>query len=107
MRWRSSSVLSTPDVLTPRISLTSSAVSGSGEAKISASRIAFKALSLLSTVCLRIANRMRRVGRPRAFIDADRPEPARLEHPHQLQPNHLEKREKRDDESAAIVSIGE
>ena len=50
---------------------------------------------------------MRRIGRPGAFVHADRPEAARLEHPDQFQPNHLEKSEKRDDEAAAIVSVGE
>src|SRR5438128_12262643 len=62
--------------------------------------------SFLATMSLRIANRMRRVGRPRAFVHADRPEAARLEYPDQFQPNHLEKRETCDDEAVAIVGVG-
>src|SRR5215475_807342 len=100
-------------------------VSGSGEAKINASRIAFSSaaargapscnsailpsciVAFLSTVGLRIADRMRRVRRTRTFVDADRAEAARLEHPHELQSNHLEERQERDDEAAAIASVGE
>ena len=54
-----------------------------------------------------VANRMRRVGRPRALVDADRAEAAGLKYPHQLQANHLEQREKSDDEAAAVVDVGE
>ena len=85
--------------------------SGSGEAKMSASRIALISAEATSgrspsgavgpacpfsssaTVCLRIADRMRRVGRPRTLVDADRSEAARLEDPHQLQSNHFEQRD--------------
>src|SRR5207247_4520597 len=60
-----------------------------------------------STVRLRIANRMRRIGRPRAFVHADRPDASRLEHPYQFQSNHLEQGEKRDDEAGAIMRVDE
>src|SRR4030095_2663833 len=111
-------------------------VSGSGDAKISASRIDLSSAlgslgasspasicgvwpsppsgsasvtSCLSSlmVCLRIANGMRRVGRTRTLVDANRPEAARLEDAHQLQTDHLEQREERDDEAAAVGDVGE
>src|SRR6266508_3783057 len=101
-------------------------VSGSGEAKISASRIAFSsALASLgpcscpsSPSCLSnpffssmgvlgIANRVRGVGGPRTFVDADRAEAARLEHANELEPDHFQQREKRHDEAGAIVHVGE
>ena len=49
----------------------------------------------------------RRVGRPRALVDADRTERCRLEHANQLQANHLEQREKCHDHRAARVVPGE
>src|SRR5439155_16201099 len=58
-------------------------------------------------MCLRIADRMRRVGWPRALVHADRPERARLEHPHELQSNHLEQGEECDDEAGAIADVRE
>src|SRR5947209_7541326 len=96
-------------------------VSGSGDAKISASRIAFSSAdgrrstfstsstafltSSSSTRSLRIANGVRRVGRTRPLIHTNRTERAGLEHAHQLESNHLEQREKRDDQAAAIVDV--
>ena len=50
---------------------------------------------------LGIANRLRRVGRPRALVDANRAERAGLEHANQLQPDHLEQRQERDDQAGA------
>src|SRR5205807_7093107 len=58
-------------------------------------------------VCLGIADGMRCVGRPRPLVDADRSEAAGLEDANELQPNHLEQREERHDETAAIVDVGE
>ena len=49
---------------------------------------------------------MRSIGRPRAFVHANRSEAARLKYPHQFQPNHLQQREERDDEAAAVVRVG-
>src|SRR5262245_2423634 len=93
-------------------------VSGSGDAKISASRMALS--SALACPCrsrpscpscpsrpvffsammvLRITNRVRRVGRPRAFVHANRSERPRLEDANELQPDHLQQREERDDEA--------
>src|ERR1051325_86860 len=116
-------------------------VSGSGDAKMSASTIAFSsapAFALgpsagkpeasalfptwptcptrpscpscplpLLTMCLRIADRMRRIRRPCPFVHADRPKTVRLEHAHELQANHLEQREKRDDQPAALGHVRE
>src|SRR5262245_49714910 len=86
-------------------------VIGSGEAKINASTSALSSADALPppcparpavffspTLCLRIANRMRRIGRPRPLVDANRPERAGLKHPHQFQTNHLEQRKERDDQ---------
>src|SRR5262249_38282802 len=56
---------------------------------------------------LRVANRVRCVGRARALVDANRAKAARLENAHELEANHLEQREKRDDDAAAIADIGE
>src|SRR4029077_13971159 len=64
-------------------------------------------LSLSATISLRIPNRMRRVGRPRSLVDADRAEAPGLEDPDELQANHLEQRKKRDDEAAAVLDVGE
>src|SRR5262245_60818567 len=112
-------------------------VSGSGDAKISASRIdlssalanrgasrppgsicgvcpasppgasSVASCCLSFMVCLRIANGMRRIGRTWTLVDANRPEAARLEDADQLQTDHLEQREERDDEAAAVGDIGE
>src|SRR4051812_24587983 len=107
-------------------------VSGSGDAKISASRMAFRSAdgSLSSASCpscpsspsclscpsspscpslssIRVSDRMRRVGRTRPLVYANRAERARLEHPHELQANHLEEREERDDEAATMVDVRE
>src|SRR5712692_9538109 len=93
-------------------------VSGSGDAKISASRIAFSSavprlgrcsssVSSSTTMCLRIADWVRRILGTRTLVHANRAEAARLKHPDQLQANHLEQREKRDDDPASIVDVGE
>jgi hypothetical protein len=50
---------------------------------------------------------MRRIGRSRPLVHTDRPETAGLEHPHQLQANHLEQREKRDDQAALVRDVRE
>src|SRR5205085_8857001 len=63
-------------------------------------------LSLL-TMCLRIADRMRRIGGPRAFVDADRPEAGRLKDANEFEANHLQQREERDDQSLAFRHVGE
>src|SRR5215471_1028501 len=106
-------------------------VSGSGDANISASRMAFNSAdgsdglgsesdgtngsavvssepaTTLSTMCLRVTNRMRRVDRTRALVHANRPEAARLKHANEFQPNHLEQSDERDDESTLVVDVGE
>src|ERR1700730_7334519 len=109
-------------------------VSGSGDAKMSASRMDFSsALATLgispsgpsgpschpavgpsgtrgflsSMVVFRIADRMRGIRRPRSFVYADRPEASRLKHAHELQPNHFEQCQERHDEAAAIVNVSE
>src|SRR5689334_15611722 len=113
-------------------------VSGSGDAKINASRIALsspltglgrawfpsgpsgpsspscpsgpscfssRSRPFSATMFLRISDRMRRVGRPRSPIDAQRSEAARLVDAHELETNHLEQREKRDDETALVGEV--
>src|SRR5262245_55760138 len=105
-------------------------VSGSGDAKINASMIALSSAeprrgsccsspscpsslscpscpSVLFTAVLRIPNRMRRVSRPRSFVHANWSETAGLEHPHELEPNHLEQRQERHDQPGPIVHVGE
>src|SRR6185295_11882608 len=88
-------------------------VNGSGDAKISASRMAFNSAVAFPPcgsspmLILRIADRVRRVDRPGALVDANRAEAAGLKHPHELQPNHLEQRQKGDDQAAAIVDVAE
>src|SRR6266496_4555640 len=57
-------------------------------------------------VIVRTADGMRGIRRPRSLIDADRPEAYGLEHAYELQPNHLEQRQKRHDETSAVVDIG-
>src|SRR5258708_22896737 len=56
---------------------------------------------------LRISDRMRRIRRTRAFIDANRPERAGLKDTYELQPNPFEQREEGDNQPAAIVTVGE
>src|SRR5919197_44594 len=115
-------------------------VSGSGAAKISASRIALSSalacpsssiarrpgfaglpsgaslepqalpscrVFISAMIRLRIADGMRGIRRARAFVHANGTERPRLENPNELQPDHLEEREKGDDQAAAIVDIGE
>jgi len=50
---------------------------------------------------------MRRVGRARPLVHADRAEAPRLEHAHELQPDHLEQRDEGDDQPAAILDVCE
>src|SRR5438034_5525121 len=57
-------------------------------------------------VIFRIADGMRGIRRPRSLVDADRPEASGLEHAYELQPNHLEQRQKGHDEAGAVVDIG-
>src|SRR4051794_11937775 len=64
-------------------------------------------LARLLLTRFRIVDRMGRIGRPRPLVDANRPEAARLEYAHQLQPDHLEQREERHDQAAAILDIAE
>src|SRR5882724_997647 len=66
-----------------------------------------EASAVSSTVFLRIANRVRRVRGTRPLVNTNRAEAAGLEHPDELQPDHLEQRQERDDEAAAIVDVGE
>src|SRR5439155_15683269 len=84
---------------------------------MSASRIAFTsaegsfgavsgASAVLSTIVLRVADGVRRVGGTRPLVHANRAERARLEHTNELQPDHFEQRDERDDETAAIVDVG-
>src|SRR5258707_118880 len=54
------------------------------------------------TMFLRVPNRVRRIGGPRALVDADRSEAPRLEYSDEFQANHFEQRQKRDDEAAAL-----
>src|SRR5258705_12432835 len=90
-------------------------VSGSGDAKISASTMAFSELSMLcggpvwpGGLFLGISDRMRRIRGTRALVNANRSRSARLEHANQLQPDHLEGREERDNpEAGRAVGIGE
>src|SRR5262245_21996565 len=106
-------------------------VNGSGDAKISASTIALSSAVArgmpscpsrpsspespfcpfcpfaLLTMVLRIADRMRRVGGSRAFVDTDRPETRGLEHANQLEANHLEQRQERDDEALPFGHVRE
>ena len=58
-------------------------------------------------MCLRVANRVRRVLRTRPLVHANRAEAARLKHPDQFQADHLQQREKCDDDAASIVHVGE
>src|SRR5471032_2376516 len=62
--------------------------------------------SFSANASLRITNRVRRIHWTRPLVDANRAERARLKHTHELQPNHLEQRQKRDDEAAAVVDVG-
>ncbi len=78
-------------------------LSSLGEFAAGSTGRAFPVCLSSATISLRIANRMRRIGRPRSFVDANRAEAAGLEHPHQLQSNHLEQRQKGDDQAAAIA----
>src|SRR4030095_4300335 len=94
-------------------------VSGSGDANIRASRMALSSalvtlvspplsspnVSSLSslTMCLRLPDWVRSIRRPRTLVDANRPETGGLEHPHQLQTNHFEQREKRHDQEPPVV----
>src|SRR5688572_13824978 len=56
----------------------------------------------------RVVDRMGRIDRSRALVDSDWPGAAGLENPDQLQPDHLEQREKRDDqERPRPVAIAE
>src|SRR5262249_8364135 len=64
-------------------------------------------LAELLPLVLRVPNRMRRIGGPRTLVDANGSEAARLEHAHQLQSDHLEQREKGDDQAAAVVDVRE
>src|SRR5215470_10154238 len=61
----------------------------------------------LMMMILWIADRVRRIRGSRPFVDANRSKAPRLEHTDQLQPDHFEQREERDDEPAAIVDVGE
>ncbi len=54
-----------------------------------------------------IEQRLGRVGRPRTLVDADRPHRSGLEDAHELQPNHLEQRQERDDQPGARLDVGE
>src|SRR5215831_17937748 len=54
-----------------------------------------------------VTNGMRRIDRTRSLVHANRAERSRLEDAHQLQPNHLEQREERHDETATVVDVGE
>src|SRR5438132_4111890 len=91
-------------------------VSGSGEAKISASRIAFNsALAFMiphsqflissSVLAFRIADRVGRIRGPRSFVHANRPKAPRLKDPDQLQADHFQKSDEGHDESGAIVHV--
>src|SRR3954469_6982788 len=64
-------------------------------------------LARLLLTRFRIVDRMGRIGLPRPLVDANRPEAARLEYADQLQPDHLEQREERHDQAAAILDIAE
>src|SRR5258708_4617324 len=105
-------------------------VRGPGDPQLSASRIAFNSAlarrgislsrescafsppcpsssSFSSMVVFRIADRMRSVRRPQSFVDTDRSKAAGLEDTYELQPDHFEQRQKRDDQPAAIVHVRE
>src|SRR5262245_51487067 len=56
----------------------------------------------LATMVLRVPDRMRSVGGPRTLVDANWSEAGRLEHAHELQSDHFEQREKRDNQPAAV-----
>src|SRR5262245_53470057 len=110
-------------------------VIGSGDAKISASRTAFNSavarfvgassaaacsvgtrgvsasppgdLSFSATMCLRVADRVRRIRGPRALVDADRAKPGTLEHSNQLQPNHFQERQEGHDQTRPVADVAE
>src|SRR5262249_47906940 len=54
---------------------------------------------------LGVVQRPRRVGGTRALVDADRPDDPALKDANQLQANHLEQREERDDQARARVDV--
>ena len=60
-----------------------------------------------STVRLRISDGVRRVGRSRAFVDADRAEEPAWNTRTSFKPDHLEQREERHDQPAAVLRVGE
>src|SRR5258708_1770767 len=62
--------------------------------------------STFLTFVLRVANRMRGIGRAGALVNTNGSEAARLKHAHQLQPDHFEQGEKSHDEPGTLVDIG-
>src|SRR5262245_52189421 len=79
-------------------------VTGSGDAKISASTMDFNSdIALFSTGH---GLKRRRVLRLHALVDANRSECALLEHPDRLQPDHLEQCQERDNHAGAGLDVG-
>ena len=93
--------------LSYQLSASALAISWSGFVAAADSSSADQLQQLLGVALFGIEQRLGRIGRPRALVDADRRHRAALEHAHQLQPDHLEQRQERHDQAGARLDVGE